>query len=222
MWTVRGDQMTRLSIRVLIVDDHEVVRAGLKAVLDRQPDITVVASVGTGEEALEWLESAPIDIAILDQRLPGLNGVDICRIVQRRFPRTSALMLTCFASDEVVHACLAAGARGYLTKDGTVEDLPSAVRTIASGGAVLAPAVIERLVDMVRRPRGRIGDDRTLNQQELEVLSLLAQGCSTREICDQLQLGEYLVKLRVTSMMRKLKVKSRAEVVARALKVGLL
>lgn len=208
-------------IRVMIVDDHEVVRSGIVSLFKREPDLRIVGEATSGEQALVALQSLRPDVVLLDQRLPGMTGAETCREIVRRWPSTAVLILTSFASDEVIHSCLAAGARGYLTKSIETTDLPRAVRAVARGESILAPSVTERVIDWARRAKAaHVGS--SLSPREVEILSLLAEGMSNRELAGRLGMREATVKASVQATMRKLGVTRRWEAVAVAIDRGVI
>lgn len=209
-------------IRVLVVDDHEVVRAGILALIERASDVEVVASVSSGEEALELLDALAPDVVVLDHGLPGIRGAAVCREIVRRRPRTSVVILTSYLEDGVIHACLAAGARAYLVKDADATDLVRAIRAVARGEAVLAPQVVDRVLEWARRAKAIHEGGVSLDASEGLVLSLVAQGMSNREIARRVRVSEGTVKATLRSAMRKLGVTQRAHAVAAGIQRGVI
>lgn len=208
-------------IRVMVVDDHEVVRSGITSLFARESDLKVVGEASSGEQALVVIESLRPDVVILDQRLPGMTGAETCREIVRRWPGIGVLMLTSFASDEVIHASLVAGARGYLTKNVDTTDLPRAVRAVARGESVLAPSVTERVINWARKAKAaHVGT--SLSPRDVEILSLLAEGMSNRELASRLGMREATIKANVQATMRKLGVSRRWEAVAAAIDRGVI
>lgn len=214
--------MPRASIRVMVVDDHEVVRAGIAALLEREPDLEVVGTAGSGEEALELVDGLVPDVVVLDHRLPGMSGAAACREIVRRRPATSVVVLTTYLDDGVIHACLAAGAHAYLLKGASGSDLVHAVRAVARGEAVLAPQVVDRVLEWARRAKAIYQEGESLAPHELVVLSLAAQGMSNGEIATRLQMSERTIKAYLSSAMRKLGVTQRAQAVATGILRGLI
>lgn len=209
-------------IRVMVVDDHEVVRTGIAAVLEREPDVSVVGTAASGEEALERLEADAPAVVVIDHRLGGMSGAATCREIVRRRPSTSVVILTSYIDDSVIHACLQAGARAYLLKDATGPDLVHAVRAVARGEAILAPEVVDRVVEWARRAKAIHQDGESLAAHEIVVLGLAAKGISNREIGRRLHVSEATVKAYLRSVMRKMGVRQRAHAVAAAIRKGVI
>jgi two-component system, NarL family, response regulator LiaR len=207
-------------IRLILVDDHTVVRRGLRTFLESFPDLTVVGEAASGEEALEKLESWLPDVAVMDLLMPGgIDGIETTRRIRALTPHTQVVVLTAHTDDARVVAALRAGALGYVRKDADPEVLLAAVRTAAHGQSVLDPAmarvVLQDLVDSAR-----IQND--LTERETEVLRLLARGLTNREIAAQLVVGEETVKTHVGNILAKLHLAHRAQAMLYALKQGLL
>lgn len=210
--------MSTPSIRVLVVDDHPVVRHGLTAILRYEPGIEVVGEAADGREAIEKIVALKPDVVLLDLRLPHVNGIEVMRQSRPQVPYVRFLVLTTYDTDEYIGPALAAGAQGYLLKDATPDELARAVRSLMQGGATLEPAVAARLLE-------RMNDtDRNedLSGRESEVLRLLVQGASNKAIAAQLNLSENTVKSHISHIFTKLDVQSRAEAVAVALQRGLV
>ncbi|MEW6281099.1 MAG: response regulator transcription factor, partial [Candidatus Eremiobacterota bacterium] len=169
-------------LKLMLVDDHEVVRAGLKTVLELEQDLQVVAEAASGEEALARLQSSPVDLVLLDVIMPGMGGVAACREIRDRCPDVRVLMLTSSSDDEAVLSSLVAGASGYLLKNVRREDLTRAIRLVAEGRQMLDPAVTDKvtrkLVEMVTTPRS--GDDGPLSEREVDIVRLVARGYTNR------------------------------------------
>lgn len=214
--------LTSRPIRVMIVDDHEVVRAGVASVLSRQSHIQVVAYASSGTEALEALEAVQPDVVILDHRLPDMPGAKICQEMVNRRPSTSVIMLTSFDSDDVIHACLVAGARGYVTKSVPNGDLIAAVCAVAEGGVFLGPDITERVVGWARQAKQLFQASGSLAPEEVEVLGLAAEGLSNRQIAAELCMSESTVKLRLKGAMRKLGATRRLDAVAAGVRQGVI
>jgi DNA-binding NarL/FixJ family response regulator len=213
-------QAPRTSVlRIAIVEDHEVVRTGLAAVLSRQPDFRVVASVGSGEALLKIVDDIRPSVVLLDHRLPGMNGAETCRELVRRRQDVAVIMLTSFSNDNVVRTCLGAGARGYLTKDVETVQLCDALRCAADGSLILAKRVAGRVPDWARRVQP---GPHSLDGDEIDLLKLVAQGCSNKEIAERLHTSDRVVKMRLKTTMRKLSSSSRSAAVATALELGVL
>jgi DNA-binding NarL/FixJ family response regulator len=215
-------------IRALVVDDQDAVRAGIAALLETQPDITVVATAADGEAAVQTaLEHRP-DVVLMDIRMPVTDGLAatrrICAAPNGAGPRV--LVLTTFDLDEYVYEALQAGASGFLLKDAPPETLFQAVRVVAAGEALLAPAITRRLIAEFARLRPpqntRPEDLDALTRRELEILSLVAAGLSNHEIADRLVLSNETVKTHVSHILRKLGLRDRAQAVVAAYESGLV
>jgi DNA-binding NarL/FixJ family response regulator len=203
-------------IRVLIVDDHPVVRDGLRGVIDGEPDMQVVGEAGHGAEALARVDAA-VDVVLMDLRMPVMGGVEAIAALRRAAPDTRVLVLTTFDTDRDVLPAIEAGATGYLLKDTPRQELLRAVRAAHRGEAVLSPAVAGRLMGQVREP---VPD--TLSARELEVLRLVAAGSTNREAARLLFISEATVKTHLLHIYAKLAVRDRASAVAAGYQRGLL
>lgn len=205
-------------IRVLIVDDHPVVRDGLRGVIEREPDLAVVGEAGDGSEALARIgDGSTVDVVLMDLRMPRMGGVVGIRELRSRAPSVRVLVLTTFDTDADVLPAVEAGATGYLLKDTPREDLVRAIRAAYDGQAVLSPAVAGRLMGQVRA-RTR----EALTERELAVLRLVAAGSTNREAARALFISEATVKTHLLHIYEKLEVRDRAAAVAAAYQRGLL
>jgi DNA-binding NarL/FixJ family response regulator len=218
-----------VSIRVLLVDDQQLVRIGFRLILDGEDDIDVVGEAADGRAAVELTERHRPDVVVMDIRMPILDGIEATRQIVRggEAPASRVLVLTTFDADENVVEALRAGASGFLLKDVTPSDFVAAIRTVARGDALLAPAVTRRLLDRYadRLPPVNPGRDARLTQlteRELEVLVLIARGLSNREIADRLVLAEPTVKTHVSHVLDKLELRDRAQAVVLAYEAGLV
>jgi two-component system response regulator DevR len=205
------------SIRILLVDDHEMVREGLKAMLRSEPDLLVVGETGLGGEVPALLESARPDIVLLDARLPDMSGVEVCRQAVRSHPEVKVIMLTTFVDPDLVDECIEAGARGYLIKDVRGLSLKEDVRAVSRGEAVVAPQVAGRLLDRVRDRRPATIRP-VLTSSQLAILGLMTRGFSNREIAAEIHLSENTIKTHVQEIFRKLGVRNRVEAAMTATK----
>ena len=213
-------------IRVLIADDQALARDGVAAVLQTQQDIEVVAQVGNGRDAVEAARRLLPDVALLDIRMPVLDGIKATAEIIGTCPATAILVLTTFDLDEYVYAALKAGASGFLIKDATREQIIDAVRSVARGDTVLAPAVTRRLVEryvaraaIASSSKSRLSE---LTERETEVLMSVAKGLTNAEIAAQLGIGEATVKTHVTHVLIKLDLRDRIQVVIFAYESGLI
>jgi DNA-binding NarL/FixJ family response regulator len=208
-------------ITLLIVDDHQLVRWGVRTFIATQPDIMVVGEASSGEEALRLaMEHAP-DVALVDLVMPGLDGVEVTRRLKQQSPRTQVIVLTSYHEDEHIFPALQAGALSYLLKDVSTRELASAVRKAAAGEAVIHPWVAARVVQELRSPaRGEIAPD--LSERELEVLRLIAEGISNAEIAERLIISENTVKSHVSNILGKLHLADRTQAAVYAWREGLV
>jgi DNA-binding NarL/FixJ family response regulator len=206
------------SIRILLVDDHEMVREGLKAMLQSEPDLEVVAETGLGREVPDLLDRTRPDVVLLDVRLPDMSGVEVCRQVTRSHPDVKVIMLTTFVDPDLVDECIDAGARGYLVKDVRGMSLKENVRAVSRGQAVLAPEVAGGILDRVRDRRSGEAVPPALSQSQLAILGLMTRGFSNREIATEIHLSENTIKTHVQEIFRKLGVHNRVEAVMTATK----
>jgi len=209
--------------RIILVDDHEVVRLGLKALLERHPHFEVVGEASSSREALELVTNVQPDVVIMDIRLPGTSGIEACEEITRRFPTTKVIMLTSYAEDEMLFSAIRAGASGYILKQIGGEDLIRALESVGRGEALLDPAVTQRVFQEVRRAvkEEEASAFAHLSQQEKHVLLLVSEGKTNREIAKALFLGEGTVRNYVSSILSKLGVSNRAEAAAYAVEHSL-
>jgi len=205
-----------MPLRVMIVDDHEVVRNGIKALLAEEEGLTVAAEAGGVREAVDRAEWARPDVVVMDIRLPDGSGIDATREIRARLPNTQVLMLTTFADDEALFASIMAGAAGYVLKQVKGGDLVRAIRAVGAGQNLLDPAVTRGVLDRLRRGKHLLGDERLarLSAQEERILGEVADGKTNREIGVDLKLAEKTVKNYVSSILSKLEVARRAEAAA--------
>jgi DNA-binding NarL/FixJ family response regulator len=207
-------------IRVLIVDDHEMVREGLMAMLTSEPDFEVVGQTGLGGAVIELVESSRPDVVLLDARLPDVSGVEVCRRLTRAHPGVSVVILTTYTDVELVEECLLAGARGYVVKDVERFSLRESIRAVSRGQAVIAPQVAGQIIDRIR---GRQPEERRpagLNASQVAILRLISRGHSNREIAADVHLSENTVKSHIQEIFRKLGVRNRVEAAIVAGKSG--
>jgi two-component system response regulator DevR len=204
------------TLRLLVVDDHEVVRQGLVALLDRRPGFQVVAQAGTVEESIAQARLHQPDIVVMDVRLPDGSGVEACREIRAELPATRVIMLTSFPDDEAVLSAIVAGASGYLLKQIRARDLVAALEAVGRGESLLDPAVTERVLERVRRiATGQVDDELSvLTSQERKILMLVAEGKTNKEIAAEVFLSDKTVKNYVSSILSKLNLERRAQAAA--------
>ncbi len=209
--------------RILLVDDHEVVRLGLKALLDHHAQFEVVGEAANAKEALDQVARLHPDIVLMDIRLPGTSGIEACEEIIRHFPETRVVMLTSYAEDEMLFSAIRAGASGYILKQIGGEDLLHALEAVGRGESMLDPAVTQRVFQEVRRAvkEEEASAFANLSQQERHVLLLVSEGKTNREIAKALFLGEGTVRNYVSSILSKLGVSNRAEAAAYAVEHNL-
>ena len=201
--------------RVFLVDDHEIVRRGLRELLDSEGDMEVVGEAGSAEEAYARIPTAQPDVAVLDVRLPDGDGVEVCREIRSRHPEIQCLMLTSFADDDALFSAIMAGAAGYLLKQIHGPDLVDGVRRVGRGESLLDPAVTARVLERIRT---KPADDAlgALTDQERKILDLVAEGLTNRQIGERIYLAEKTVKNYVSNMLTKLGMSRRTEAAAYA------
>jgi DNA-binding NarL/FixJ family response regulator len=210
-----GETVAR-PLRLLVVDDHEVVRQGLVALLDRRQGFEVVAEAGTAAEAVEQARRYEPDIVVMDVRLPDGSGVEACREIRAERPATRVVMLTSYPDEEAVLSAIVAGASGYLLKQVRARDLVSALEAVGRGESLLDPAVTEKVLERVRRiATGAAADDlAALTAQEQKILLLVAEGKTNKEIAAEVFLSDKTVKNYVSSILSKLNLERRAQAAA--------
>jgi DNA-binding NarL/FixJ family response regulator len=210
-------------IRVLIVDDHEIVRQGLRTLLEPEPDLEVVGEAATGTEALATCGRLHPDVVLLDLRLPDLDGVEVCRLLRERDAGVHVLALTTYDEPDLVDRCIQAGVTGYVVKDVEQFELKRSIRLVARGEAAIDPKVGARLMERLRaRPDAPLTPASPLTAQQRGILRLLSDGRSTREIAAQLGLSENTVKGYIQEIFRRLDVNNRVAAVMRASRAGWL
>jgi len=202
-------------IRVLIVDDHEVVREGLRSLLRRRSDMTVVGEAASVASAIEEARRSQPDVVVMDVRLSDGSGVEACREIRAERPDTKVIMLTSYADDEAVFASILAGASGYLLKQTRTQALADAIGRAVAGESLLDPAVTERVLERVRTAGSRKDDELSLlSEQERRILDLIAEGKTNKEIAQEVYLSDKTVKNYVSSILSKLNLHRRSEAAA--------
>ncbi len=205
-----GDDVVR-EIRVFLLDDHEIVRRGLRELIESEEGLTVVGDAGTVEEALRRAPAVRPDVAVLDVRLPDGSGVEVCRSLRERMPGLQCLMLTSFADDEALFSAILAGAAGYVLKQIKGNDLTGAIRRVARGESLLDPAMTGRVMERIRQDQQETSQLAHLTDQERRILDLLAEGLTNRQIADRMFLAEKTVKNYVSNLLAKLGMQRRTE-----------
>ncbi len=203
-----------MATKVFLLDDHEVVRAGVRELLESGGEFVVVGEASTAEEALRRIPAAQPDVAVLDVRLPDGNGIEVCREIRSRMPQVACLMLTSFADDEALFDAIMAGASGYVLKQIRGTDLVDAVRHVAAGQSLLDPAVTTRVLERIRH--GNEADKllSRLTEQEGRILELIGEGLTNRQIAERMYLAEKTVKNYVSNLLAKLGMARRTEAAA--------
>lgn len=224
-----------MSIRVVLVDDQEMIRMGFKMVLNSRPEIDVVAEAGDGDEVLDVLAQHEADVVLMDVRMPRVNGIEATRLIARLPEPPKVLILTTFDLDDYAYEALRAGASGFLLKDAPLEELAAAIGHIHEGDAVVAPSTTKRLLEHFTRPEShdqaaalvheRVRDEPVFDEltpREHEVLRLIARGLSNAEIASELVLSEGTVKVHVGRVLMKLRLRDRVQAVVLAYETGLV
>jgi DNA-binding NarL/FixJ family response regulator len=217
-------------IRVLVADDHPVVREGLSAIVDAEDDILVVGEAWNGDEAVRLAHQLHPDVVLMDLKMPNMDGVEAIEHIRAEIPETYVLILTTYADDDYIEAGIRAGARGYLLKDAPPDELVRAIRVVSRGESLLEPIVAAKVLEKLSALMTNSDSDvmshseRTpsLTPRERETLILLASGARNKDIADALFISERTVKVHITSLMQKLNASTRTEAVARAIKQGLI
>jgi two-component system, NarL family, response regulator DevR len=203
-------------IRVFLLDDHEVVRRGIRDVLETEPDIEVVGEAGTAAEARARVPAVRPDVAILDVRLPDDDGVSVCRDLRSALPDLACLMLTSFGDDEALISAIMAGAAGYLLKQVRGSDIVGAVRTVAAGGSMLDPRMTATVLQRLRQPTTEDDPVAALSEQERRVFDLIGEGLTNRQIGEAMYLAEKTIKNYVSAVLAKLGMQRRTQAAALA------
>lgn len=207
-------------VRVVVIDDHEIIRAGLRTLLSREEDIHVVGVAATGEEGLRLIGKLEPDVAIVDYSLGSMSGVEVCEKITDRHADTSVIMLSTFLDDEIIQGSIQAGAKAYVYKDVEAHDLKQTIRMVAQGQAVLDPKVAGRVMRWASRRR--LGDDLVLSPRETELLRLVAGGASNQEIAEIMKVSQNTVKTYLRRALEKLGCRSRMEAATAATRRGLI
>lgn len=209
-------------ITVLIVDDHAVVRRGLRSFLESEGDIEVVGEAANGAEAIEKVQELLPEVVLMDLVMPGMDGVDTIRRVSQISPASRVLVLTSFSEDDMVFPSIRAGAMGYLLKDVPAEDLGRAIRSVARGEFLLHPDIAGKVIDEFRTPQATVPPMTDLTPREIEVLTLIAKGYSNKEIANSLCIAIRTVKAHVSNILSKLHAMDRTQAALYAVRQGLV
>jgi DNA-binding NarL/FixJ family response regulator len=207
-------------IGVFLLDDHEIVRRGVRELLETEPDITVVGEAGTAESALARIPALRPDVAVLDVRLPDGDGVTVCREIRSKLPGTACLMLTSFGDDEALFDAIMAGAAGYVLKQIRGADLVGAVRTVAGGGSLLDPEAASRVMQRMRDQAVASDPLAALTGQERKILELIGEGLTNRQIGERMYLAEKTIKNYVSAVFAKLGMERRSQAAAYAARMS--
>jgi DNA-binding NarL/FixJ family response regulator len=211
------------SVRILIADDHPLVRSGMRALLGAAEDVEVVGEASTGEEAVTLAASVQPEVIVMDLAMPGINGIEATRRIMLAHPQMRILVITLFEDDDSVFAALRAGARGYILKDANEVEVLRAIRAVSSGDAIFSPTIAQRLIDFFAAPRPAQAalPFPDLTEREREILTLIAQGRSNTEIAQTLVISLKTVRNYISSIFSKLQVADRSQAIIRAREAGL-
>ena len=208
-------------IRVLIVDDHAIVREGQRALIDTEPGMEVVGEAKDGIEAVEMAYSLQPDVILLDLHMPRKDGIEAIEDIKEENPETRILVLTSFTEDEEVFAAISAGAMGYILKDSTPQEILMAIRTVYQGETSMHPSIAKKLIRELQRSSNLSPTEEPLTAREVEILTLVAQGMSNQEIAEKLVISERTVRTHVTNILGKLHLANRTQAALYALREGL-
>ncbi len=212
-------------IRIIIADDHDVVREGTRTLLERESDMQVVGEASNGEEAIKLIEKLSPDVVILDISMPKLSGIEVTRQIKPRFPTLAVLILSAYDNDEYVFSSLEAGATGYLLKDVHSREIVEAVRSVYSGESVLYPSIASKVIQRAITSTPKLIEPKTISEltdREIEVLRLASKGASNQDIADSLCISVRTVQGHINNIFRKLSADSRTEAIFQAVKKGLI
>lgn len=210
------------AIKILIVDDHPVVREGIGAMLKREADFKIVGEATNGVEAVEKARELSPDVILMDLRMPEMDGVEAITRIKEEKPDIKFIILTTYSDDEYIFKGIAAGARAYLLKDAPRDDLFKAIRAVWRGESLIQPVVASRVLDRLAELSRKSPSAETLSEREVEVLKLMAKGVSNKDIADQLSITQSTVKTHITSIFQKLNVTTRTEAVTTSLRRGII
>ncbi|MBI5030635.1 MAG: response regulator transcription factor [Chloroflexi bacterium] len=207
-----------MPLRILLVDDHEVVRIGLATLLGRHPGFVVIGETSNAPEAVAKVDELKPDVVVMDIRLPGKNGNEACREIVVKHPATKVIMLTSYAEDELLFDAIAAGASGYVLKQVGSADLVNALERVAKGESLIDPALMHKVLAKVREAARRAEDDAfaKLTEQEMKILALMVEGKTNREIADQIFLSEKTIRNNISTILDKLNISTRSQAIVYA------
>lgn len=208
-------------IKILIIDDHAIVREGLKQILVETPDLKVAGEANNGQEALERLRAGHLDLVVLDISLPGTNGLVVLQQIKNQFPEVPVLILSIHAEEQYAMRALKAGAAGYLTKETAPQELVTAIQKVAGGGKYVSPSLMERMVSDLGKDLKKTLHE-TLSDREFQVLCMIATGKGLTEIAEDLNLSVKTVSTHRTRMLKKMRLKNNAEMIHYAIRHGLV
>ena len=208
-------------IRILIVDDHAIVREGQRALVETEPGMTLVGEATNGEEAIELARILNPDVIFMDLFMPGVDGIEATEVIKAENPQARILVLTSFAEDEKVFRAVKAGASGYLLKDATPDEILTAVRQVYRGEPAMNPTIANKLMRELQRESNLPPTEEPLTERELDILKLVAQGLSNQEIAEELVISERTVRTHVSNILSKLHLANRTQVALYALREGL-
>ncbi len=200
-------------IKLLLIDDHAILRDGMKNIIAIEEDIAVVGELTSGEEILETIETTDPDVILMDINLPDRNGIELTSLVKKSFPECRVLILTMYKHDEYFMAALKAGADGYILKDAPSEEVIEAIHAVAEGKSILHPSVAKKLVDYHQKKNQISQNGNDLTDREKDVLICLVEGLSNKDIADRLFISDKTVKIHVSNILKKLEVKSRSQAI---------
>ena len=210
-------------IRVLIADDHPIVRQGIRSLLEQFPDMDIVGAAASGPATLQQVAALQPDVVLLDVRLAGSNGIEVARQLRRYHPQSRIVILTTYDDDEYLFGALQVGAQAYLLKDASLDVLPAAIRAVHSGKRLLSPLLVDKVLHQFQSlATSELRRESGLTEEEIRILQLLAEGASNRQIADDLDYSEAAIKKKVQAILEKLQATNRTQAVANAIRRGLI
>lgn len=212
------------NIRIMIVDDHMLIREGLKRLLGIESEIEVIAEAASGMECLDLIEATPPDVVLIDLKMPGINGLETTQVIRKNHPQVKVIVLTMYDERELVRKAIHVGAHGYLLKNAKREELIAAIRHCVRGRSYLDPAIASIVLDQLkqRQSQGPSDDQAPLTRRELEVLQAIVKGMTDREAADLLNISEHTIRSHTKSIFRKLRVSSKSQAAVKALQLKIV